>query len=188
MGPINNNHIPFVAYHEAGHAVAAIVQGTGLLGVDIIPQVTPMGDVGLAGADLVRPNDQDILGAGEAAVLPFLITVAAGWVAEKLFNPDAMLEALHPNSDGEIIRRYATGALCNPEFRNRQIIIPEAEQIANKERIEALLNRVEQEAETFVAMYQDTISTVAQVLAQKGNLSPEEVYTLVERNPPTNAT
>lgn len=74
----NNNSQRANAYHEAGHAVAAIVFGTGLVSVDVRPKPVPGGGIGQAGADFARLSDSQILGRGENAVMPYLVTFIAG--------------------------------------------------------------------------------------------------------------
>ena len=66
------------AYHEAGHAVAAVILGVGLTSVDIRPRRAPTGTIGRGGAELLPPPDREILGRGEGAVMPFLVTLLAG--------------------------------------------------------------------------------------------------------------
>jgi hypothetical protein len=72
----------------------------------------PGGGIGRAGADFARPPDRQILGRGEDVVMPYLVTFIAGWLAEKRVNAAAVLEYGHRDSDGEMVRRYAVGAVC----------------------------------------------------------------------------
>lgn len=173
-----------VAYHESGHAVAATVLGTGLISVDIRAQPVPGGGIGRAGADLVRPPDKRILGCGEDAVMPYLITFTAGWVAEKIIDSTAVMEVGHPHSDGELIRRYAIGAVCTPVVINGQITLRREEQEAKADRIAALLDRAEQQTQEFVDRHRKSIDAVAAKLLEKEFLSAANVQEIVAANSP----
>src|SRR5262249_54774756 len=149
------------AHHEAGHAVAAVVLGTGLISVDIRPQRVPGGGVGRAGANLVRPQDRDILGRGEDAVLPYLVTLIAGWASEKRVSPGAQFEHNHPQSDGQMVRRYAIGAVCTPVSDRGRIVLRAEEQVEKADRISAFIELAQQRAEEFVALHGAAIDAVA---------------------------
>jgi len=153
------------AYHEAGHAVAvaAVVLGTGLVDVDIRSQRVPGGGIGRAGANLVRPQDRDILGRGEDAVLPLLVTLIAGWTAEKRVSRDAPFEHIHPHSDGYMVRRYAIGAVCTPVSDGGRIVL---------------------RAEEFVVRHGTAIDAVASELLANEVLSAAQVAAIVAANLP----
>src|SRR5258708_2952345 len=136
-----------VTHHEAGHAVAAVVLGTGLVSVDIRPRLVPGGGVGRAGADFVRPTDSQILGRGEDAVMPYLMTIIAGWLAEKRVNEAAGMEYGHPHSDGELVRRYAIAAICKPICVHGQIILRKEEQEEKADQIRAFIEASQQQTE-----------------------------------------
>lgn len=172
------------AYHEAGHAVAALLMGTGLMSVDIRPQSVPGGGIGRAGTDLARPPDDEILGHGEDAVMPYLVVFFSGVLAEALVNPGAGLEASHSHSDGAMVLRYATGAVCTPVREGGQIVFRGEEVQRNINRIEALMEKGRKRAEHFVASHRQAITAVATALLEKQILASEEVHELVTANLP----
>src|SRR5262245_6690436 len=79
------------AYHEAGHAVAAVVYDVGLISVDIRPQRVPTGGIGRGGANFEMFPEDEIFGQGEVAAMPYLITLFAGVYGEQRVNPSAGL-------------------------------------------------------------------------------------------------
>ena len=111
--------------------------------------------------------------------MPFLITFVAGWAAEKLVNPNALLETGHQHSDGGMIRKYATGAMCQPIIKDGMIVLT-AEQIdSNQERIGDLLDQAQAKAEEFVSEYRHAIEAVAEALVRTGVLSQAEVKQII---------
>ncbi len=171
-------------YHEAGHAVTAVVLGTGLVDVDIRSQRVPGGGIGRAGANLVRPQDRDILGRGEDAVLPLLVTLIAGWTAEKRVSRDAPFEHIHPHSDGYMVRRYAIGAVCTPVSDGGRIVLRAEEQVEKADRIGALIELAQQRSEEFVVRHGTAIDAVASELLANEVLSAAQVAAIVAANLP----
>ena len=171
-----------IAQHEAGHAVAAIVCGVYLVSVDIQPQQLPGGGIGIAGADFHFPPDNTILGRGENVVLPLLVTICAGWLAEKLVNAKAFMETGHPSADGDVLYRYATGAVCIPVRRDGKIVLPSEEREKNKSRINSLIDTAEQEAAKLVHKYKRTIGVVARELLKRRFITGITVRQIVLAN------
>lgn len=172
------------AYHEAGHAVAAVIMGIRLISVDIRPQPLPGGGIGRAGANLVRPLDDDILGQGEDAVRPFLVTIIAGVFAEQLVNHGAGLEAGHTHADGTILQKYATAAVCTPVREAGEIVIRGNEVQENLDRIGALMEDAKAFAEQLVTNHRQAIEAVATALLKNQILAGDEVEELVAANSP----
>lgn len=183
----NDNPLKADAHHEAGHAVAAVVYGNGLVSVDIRPQRVPGGGIGRAGADFARPPDREILGRGEDAVMPYLVTFFAGGLAEKRVNEAAALEYGHRHSDGEMVRRYAIGAVCTPVRVRGQIVLRAEEQVEKAGQISAVIEGAQRRAAEFVVRFGAAIDAVAAELLKHERLSAAEVQAIVAANQPPSA-
>jgi len=175
--PIAPNTERADARHEAGHAVAAVRYGFHVFSIDIIPQPVPGsgGMMGTAGADLGLPDVRTILGKGENSVFQILITMYAGFQAERKVNPKAVFESDHPHSDGAVAFRYAAAAICTPVVEGGVLKTKAEEVEKNKERIEALLKRAEGDAAEFVEEYELMIDGLTDLLLARRRLSRAEV-------------
>ena len=171
------------AHHEAGHAVAAVVYGIGLISVDIRAPRVPGGGIGRGGTNFEMFPENEIFGQGEKAVLPYLITFFAGVFGEQRVNPSAGLET-GPNSDGFRVMKYASGAICAPvqigtQFRPRQEDLQR-----NQARITACMEAGRKGAEEFAVKYGAAIDAVADELLAKQVLSAAQVEAIVAAHPP----
>jgi hypothetical protein len=80
----------FVAVHEAGHAVSAIVLGLNLASVDIKRRRLPDGGISMGFTDTGKTGLEDIGGKGEEAALPHVIQSLTGALAESKVNERLM--------------------------------------------------------------------------------------------------
>lgn len=137
----------------------------------------------MAGADFTRPSDDQILGQGETAVMPYLVTFFAGSIAEKRVNPDAVIET-GPHSDGAIIQKYAAGAVCAPARVGGKVLIKGEDVQQNIARITACMKAGMKLAEAFVEQNKSAIDAVAAALLKRKTLTGTEVAEIVAANPP----
>src|ERR1700731_705226 len=82
----NPDDMRYIATHEAGHAVAAVVLGLGLKSVDVRGRRMPDGNHSAGFTELQVPSP-DIASKGEDGAMPYLIQSLAGAYAEAKVNP-----------------------------------------------------------------------------------------------------
>src|SRR3954469_17251718 len=76
----------FIATHETGHAVSAVVLGLPLSAVDIKRRELPGGLTSLGFTGTRPVNTQDVLGRGEGVALPLMVQCLTGMAAEVRVN------------------------------------------------------------------------------------------------------
>jgi hypothetical protein len=152
------------AYHEAGHAVAAIRLGIGLgrKGINIIPDSNEnragMAHLrkGFAGRPDIETSDRMRIGAEKNAVATF-----AGEVAQRKFSSSS-IRNWHGSSD----RHQVVDLLSH--------FVPETREL------EAYCRWLHIRAENLInaPVVWDQIQAVADALVQRGHLKPQEVKTI----------
>ena len=174
------NDLRYIATHEAGHAVAAVVLGLDLAGVDIRRRRLPGGRVSIGFTDC-KLNTRDVMGKGEHAAMPRLVQLMAGPLAESAVNPAADYGS-GPSSDLEGARQVAVIAICEAVLDGTRSQIDAAEQRRNEPRIIALLDSAEVAAADLVRNYDQAITRVASLLLEREVLSGEDVADVVSKN------
>lgn len=167
------------AYHEAGHAVAAVMLGFEVVAVDIRPIFIPGLGQTLGSAELALPSPQVFLGKGEDAVMPLLVVLLAGAFAEHRVTTEAELDVGHEESDGQRAMKYAAGAICKPITRNGILVTPGDEVERKKDAIRTCIEKAMKNAEEFVNKHGAVIDSVGEMLAALGVLTPTEVEQLI---------
>lgn len=167
------------AYHEAGHAVAAIIYGYEVIAVDIRSiEVPGLGQTN-GSAEIALPKPQTLLGKGEQAVMPLLVVLLAGVFAEQRVNAEAGLDLGHEQSDGQQALKYAAGAICKPVSCNGILVTPSEELTNQEQAILACFEKGWESAKEFTNAHGAAIDAVGEALAKFGVLSPSEVEQLV---------
>jgi hypothetical protein len=169
----------FNAYHEAGHAVAALVQGFRVKAIDIRPVAIPGLGLTLGATELDIHPIQHYIGKGEDAVMPLLIVFLSGVFAEQRVNPQAGLDVGHPDSDGQRAMQYAAAALCIGVLRNGKLMTPGEEVQKQMKAIIACVEKAMNLAEAFATSHGAAIDAVGDSLACSGVLAPDTVASLV---------
>ena len=167
------------AYHEAGHAVAAIAHGFKVIAVDIRPVVIPGLGQTRGSAELALPTPRTFLGKGEDAVMPLLVVLLAGVFAEQRVNTQAGLDIGHAQSDGQRATQYAAGAICKPVSCNGVLVTPDEEVQKQMSAILACIEKAWGLAQDFANSHGVAIDAVGESLAKSGVLSPSKVEQLV---------
>jgi len=167
------------AFHEAGHAVAAILYGFKVIAVDIRPVVVPGLGQTLGSAELALPSPGSFLGKGENAVMPLLVVLLAGVFAEQRVNPQAGLDIGHAQSDGQRAMKYAAGAICKPLTRNGSLVTPGEEVQRQMPVILECIEKARGLAQDFANCHGAAIDLVGESLARSGILTPSEVEQLI---------
>lgn len=167
------------AYHEAGHAVAAIVHGFKVIAVDIRPVSVPGLGETLGSAELALPSPSEFLGKGEDVVMPLLIVLLVGVFAEQRLNAKAGLDIGHAQSDGQRAMQYAAGAICKPITRNGSLVTPGEEVQRQMPLILECFEKARIRAQEFANSHGAAIDSVGEMLANSGVLTPREVEQLV---------
>jgi hypothetical protein len=179
--PYDPDDPKFIAMHEAGHAVAAIVLGFDLISVDIVGRQTPEVEI-LGVADSGRVHGSELAGKGEEVGLPYIIHSWAGPLAESKVNPhvgDGEYEA--HRLDLESNYRFAALSICNPTKGAdglREITREERER--NFDRVQALCDRGLVAAAKLVQTYWPAIEEVAALLLKRKRLTGAEVAAIVD--------
>jgi ATP-dependent Zn protease len=171
----------FVAVHEAGHAVAAVVLGLPLEGVDIrhrAPEVA--GGVTVLGfSDTGKVQLEDIAGKGEDVALPHMVLSMAGPIAEGHVNRHAMRHGGQVN-DMEGARRVGAFAICPLiEGPDGRLEVTAEELQRNSDRLRVLWDRSIDDAFRLVDGHRKAIGTVAALLLERESLSGDEVAAIV---------
>jgi hypothetical protein len=172
----------YIAMHEAGHAVAAVVVGWELRSVDIKRCRLPDGTTSVGFTDTKSVNATEVMGKGEEAAMPHLIQCLAGPLAEMQVN-DRFLEYDAHRDDRENARKIACFAVCNAIETERGLEIPTEEQERNKGRIDALISSATEAAARLVNGHVRAITRVAELLTERKKLSGKEVAAIVAEHP-----
>jgi ATP-dependent Zn protease len=167
------------AYHEAGHALAAIVHGYRVVGVDIRPVIVPGLGQTLGSAELALPLPKEFLGKGEDAVMPLLVVLLAGVFAEQRVNDQAGLDIGHAQSDGQRAMKYAAGAICKPVLRNGNLVTPGEEVQQKMPLILECVEKARLRAQEFASSHGAAIDSVAEALGKSGVLTSIEIERLI---------
>jgi ATP-dependent Zn protease len=173
------NDIRYIAVHEAGHAVAAVVYGLTIHGVDIRRRRLPDGMVSM-GFTQCPVDAQDVAGKGEAAAKPYVVQVLAGPIAEATINPDYFRCKGSDAHDRESARMIATIAVCEAVHRDGRVGITPEEQERNQDRIGKFLKEACEEVGNFVHQNTQTIVEVANALIERESLTGDEVAAIVK--------
>jgi ATP-dependent Zn protease len=170
----------YIATHEAGHAVAAVVLGLPLRAVDIRKRNLPDGRISVGFTDgEVCTNGQD-----EDEAMPHLIACYAGCCAEGVVNP-RVLEGGSYTNDWKDARTIAVSAVCPVTDRGDGYVEISMEvQKQNAERINELLGAAAKASMELVELHLPAIKRVAKLLLERKQLTGDEVAKVVRENPP----
>jgi ATP-dependent Zn protease len=174
------NDIKFVAVHEAGHAVAAVVLGLELRKVDIKRRRMPDGTRSLGFTDTPPVDIDEVLGKGPASISQMICGIA-GPVAELLWNP-ALLEDGGATGDFADARICAVASFCEPSYGDREeMIFSPEQQEKHAAKISALAEDAIEGAYRLVEKNLKAIVEVANLLIIRKELSGDEVAAIVNR-------
>ncbi len=179
----------FIAVHEAGHAVAAVVFGVDLKAVDIKRRPFGNGSVSMGYTDCPGVTDSDVAGQSDDIVASHMIRYLAGPFAEAQINPKVHEYDGH-RLDAEQAHTIAVMATCNlPEhsenFKGHDEITLEVspdEIERNRHRIDSLMNLACNRAIAFVEQHWRVISAIADLLVKRRFLTGEEVAIVVREH------
>jgi hypothetical protein len=175
--PIN---LRSTAFHEAGHAVAAVVLGLRLKWVDVKLRQHPNGGVSLGATNCDGVAKRDLLGKGEEAVMPYLVYAIAGVAAEACVNPLVSTpEYLGASEDWADAWQLAIKAVCDFVVRDGVATISNEEQERNMPRLNALMESARDAANRLVEDHQGAITEVAGLLGRRTRLDGAEVAEIV---------
>jgi ATP-dependent Zn protease len=170
----------FSAYHEAGHAVSAVIFGYPVSGVDIEPRGIPGLGMTLGFTDVSLPAPRTFLGKGIDQIRPLLIILLAGTYSERIVNPNAELDMRHDQSDGSRALFYITGAICPARTKNGTLTTESEDITINSRQINDSFANALNETEVFINECTQSIENVAKELLKAKVVSPERLYQLVE--------
>ena len=172
----------FIAFHEAGHAVAAVVLGIGLQSVDIEESELPGSGFSLGKTNLgMRDVAAEILGKGEDVVKPFLVQMLAGAVAESIVNSAVTTgEYQTHKKDVEQAWKFAMMAICEyTDTGDGHARFSEAEQRRCLPRMEALMGSAREDTYQVIRENREAITAVAELLLERTRLEGAEVAAIV---------
>jgi hypothetical protein len=177
-GRYDPNDRRYVATHEAGHAVAAVVLGIELVGVDLQRRRRPDGTTSLGFTNAPVPT-RAVAGKGEAA-LPYVAQCLAGPLAEMAVNPGLLESSGGDAGDRNGARMIAAVAVCEAVEcgAGRAEITPE-ELHRQGARIDGLMSAALAAACDLVNDNAPAIGLVAEALMERGRLSGAEVAAIV---------
>jgi hypothetical protein len=177
------NDIRFIATHEAGHAVSAVVLGLDLKSVDIHRRHLPDGTVSLGFTNAPSARVDLIRGKGEEAVMPDLIQSLTGPSAEQTLNP-RVLSTTACDNDMKAVQKLAAVALCESTIEGNRVVIKPGDVERNRERIGALVGKAAEAAEMLVSRYWNAILVTAAILVKYKSLTRADVAEIIAANPP----
>jgi hypothetical protein len=180
--PDGLNDPRYIATHEAGHAVAAVVLGFKLKSVDIKRRPLLGGKVSVGLTDTGPVNLDDVAGKGEDAAMPHLVLTFAGYMAEGYVNP-RVYEGGGYHQDLEDTRRTAAAACCAlTERKGGGLEVRPEELRRNRDRLTALLTSASTTSNELVQQHWSAIEEVAALLLKSQRLSGAEVEVVVQKH------
>jgi hypothetical protein len=169
----------YIALHEAGHAVSAVVLGKKLKKVNIKSRVVP-GGVSVGFTDSGRLNLMELAGMGEEAAMPHLVQQFTGPIAELRENPGARDSGAF-NDDLAGARCIAIASICEmTHIGGGQVGVTPEEQRRKEGRLAAFWTAAQQKAEQLVNDHWEAICKVRDLLLKKLELCGEEVAAIVK--------
>lgn len=173
------NDIRYCAMHEAGHAVVASILNLGLDCVDIKRRTMPGGWTSMGYTRTPPVSPHEAIGAGEDFALPLLAGLMAGPLAEMEVNPNMIASGAH-NSDKEAASKLALFAVCSgSKDGDGNYVITSDEQVRQRPRFEALLQKGIDLAGSLVELHMPAIIATANALIAKTTLTGDEVAEIV---------
>ncbi len=180
-GDYDLNDPRYVAIHEAGHAVAAIVLRLPLSAVDIERRALPDGTIS-QGFTACPVLCRDILGKGEQGALPDMIMTMAGDCAEIIVNPRAQFTTAAAD-DIDTANSIAKVAICErTQMEDGRWCITAEEIQRNQPRLAALFRTAMGETQRLVEEHWSAIVKVAEQLLERARLDGAEVTAIVNDN------
>jgi hypothetical protein len=169
------------AMHQAGCAVAAVVYGVPLSGVDIRPRRLPDGSLSSGFVDAnTRFSDE---GDKVRNVLPILTFMMAGAMAESEINPRFHGGEQHHRTLTQM-KSYAVAAVCEPETTEGGLATFSGEdQLKHRAQITAVMEDASSMAAGVVRVYRSAVDEIARLLVEKKSLSAQEVGDIVTAHP-----
>lgn len=135
----DSNDVRFIATHEAGHAVSAVVLGIGLESADIHRHRLPDGGVSLGFTKTSPLHHTDITGKGEDGAIHHEVQCLTRPLAEAVVNPLAVYTD-GDHHDVESARRIAAVALYRAGDDGGNMTIIPVEIQRNAERLAWLVS------------------------------------------------
>ncbi len=178
--PSNRNDRRSTAFHEAGHAVAAILTGIPFEKVYVVKEVDHASrPVGQKIGEVVRHlNKPDLAGKGEEEARRQVLMAFAGPYGETFAYPG--LQPFVPQEDGDIqgVMGILRFIFCEFTMKDGQAVFSREELTTHKVTMERLLNEGSPNAARFCAEHAATITKVAEALLRDHELSFDQVVAL----------
>jgi ATP-dependent Zn protease len=169
----------YIAIHEAGHAVSAVVLGKKLKKVHMKSRVVP-GGLSVGFTDSGRLDLMELAGIGEEVAMPHLVQQFTGPIAELRVHPGAR-ETGAFNDDFAGARLIAIAAICEMTHLGGGCVGVTPEEQKRKEgRLAAFWTAAQRKAEQLVTDHWEAICKVRDLLLKKLELSGEEVAAIMK--------
>jgi hypothetical protein len=181
---IEMNDIRHIAVHEAGHAVAAIVQGVALNSVDIEEKRTPDGmwSRGFTDSPIAFQD------TSEATVMPFIIQSLCGPLAEMRVDPNGKEKAVLTTAfqgDYSVCNQLAAIVVHEDTSGEKGDLVIHSDDVRrNRDRAQEVVERAVPLASALVDANWNAIDAVATRLLEAKFLTGSEVSAIVAANPP----
>ena len=155
-----------IAYHEAGHALAAYLQGVNVKAVDL---------------DALFTLYESIRGeATRADIEKHLVVKMAGRVANRLYSRG---ETMGANEDLAQASALAFAAVTRLAFDGYLIVLPETVATADeciRQRVESMLKTADETAEALLTVHEPELTALTQALLKERYLDTAEIDAVIK--------
>lgn len=159
------------AIHEAGHAVAYVLLGFEVKRVEIKERKLEYG-YSRGFTDCGTIKNESIIGKGRDAVMPLLVGLASGVVAESHVNPSAFEGS--GRSDLEMAQKFAMMAVCDYKIEGDNGVFS-----PDEDRISGLIHDAIKEANRLINENIEAVLSVSRQLLARGWLAGSDVIAIV---------
>jgi ATP-dependent Zn protease len=179
VNSLDPNDPRLIAMHESGHAVAAVLLGIEVRGVDLKQRFLADGRVSVGFTNTAGVAVKDLAGAGEEVAMPFLIQTMAGPIAEMSMAGFPQDLAYGMDHDFEQIRKMIALTLCEGESSGETLVILPAEMEAKQDVIKRVYETIHARTLDLVQANLPAIRAVADALRTRIELTGNEVREIV---------